>query len=115
MNVIYTTIGKTVDLTLHVYVDGYLTDAMTDPEVTAMYLPNMSINPDFPQIMEHIDTGIYIFSFTIPKSPNSIGNFIANIKYTSPNGNLLNKIYQIIVRRTDGRANGYFGVISASA
>ena len=113
-NAVYTKPGKTVSLSLLVYDDGDLVDSLTNPAITNIYKPNLTVVDGYPQNMIKIDTGIYIFNYTVPNHPSSIGNFIIDIEYTDVNSNLLNKTYQIIVQYS-GLSGNRFGMISAGS
>lgn len=111
MNIIYSTPGKYIDIILHVYDNGELSDSLTTPIIKSIYNPNLNLIDGYPQDMNHLDTGVYQFKYLIINNPASLGNFVVDVEYTHPNNFVLNNIYQIIVRMSNSLSNNYYAIV----
>lgn len=71
--------------------DGY-------PLITRIIFPDLTLAVNFPQNMTKLDTGLYMFQFTLPTGAASVGSYAVDGYYNVPGtGNYLNKLWQIIV------------------
>jgi len=77
---------------------GSRVDPVNIPVISRVVFPALTLALDYPQNMIKIDTGIYVFKFTLPSGANAVGSYLADIQYTHPVTNLIcNELYQIIV------------------
>lgn len=90
---IFTNPGQNVSLVCQVInnngtrVDGYA------PSVESVIFPDLVYAAGFPQTMQRIGVGLYLYSLVIPTGPTSLGTFIASIRWTHPDTSAL--VYQL--------------------
>lgn len=107
--IVYASPKQTVKFVFEVR-DGYgqRADSPTIPLVIQIFDPSINKLPDYPQLMEQLDIGLYTFSLTMPIGPANLGDFIVDIGWTNPDTNVFNQtFYQIISRMSPSRGGGY--------
>jgi len=94
--------GQKVTLFLEV-VDGYgRIDSFTPPTIDGIIFPDLSPAPGFPQLMTHLNTGLYSFNFTLPTGAASVGSYLVEASYNYKDGYVNSQLYQIIVQAAFG-------------
>jgi hypothetical protein len=66
--------------------DGY-TGALSDgyvPTVEKILFPTFEVAAGFPQPMVKLDTGLYVFSLTIPSGSAYLGTFLVQVFWAEP-------------------------------
>lgn len=76
---------------------GARIDSATQPAVTRIVFPDLSLATGFPQDMVKLDTGLYYFRFTLPTHAIAIGSYLVEVSYTNFNTFQNTVGYQIIV------------------
>jgi hypothetical protein len=91
------------------YADGYSIDGYEAPVVQRVFLPDLTLDVNYPQPMLQLDTGIYYHQFTLPTGASAVGSYFVSIAFRDPNTFLLKfESYQILVRAP-------FGLYSATS
>lgn len=92
--------------------DGYgvRQDSATQPTVTQIIFPDMSLSDGYPQDLTKIETGLYYFKFTLPTGASSVGSYLVDVSFTNPANNEINTAtYQVIVTVPFGNFNATIG------
>lgn len=116
-NILQYSPGQTVTIIQQVFnSDGYRADGYSfsqsgldgAPVIARIVFPSLTLASGYPIIMNKLDTGLYIFSFILPKGASSIGTYMIDVYWYHPTTlQLQQDIYQVIVIAP-------FGIYSAS-
>jgi hypothetical protein len=86
--------------------DGYREDGYSftysgplgAPVIARVILPDYTLDVNFPAAMTKLDTGLYVFSFTLPTGATSVGTYIVDIYWYHPTTHQLQQeIIQVAV------------------
>jgi hypothetical protein len=93
--------------------DGYGVRANGDilPYINRIVLPNLSLDPAFPQNMVQLDVGLYYFQYTLASGAAGVGSYLVDIIFADPDTEILrNTAVQIVVSAPFG---SYTAVVTA--
>lgn len=96
---------ETVDIN-GVRADGYdgYEDGYAVPLVNSMFLPNLTYASNYPQQMTKLNTGLYMYSFTLPTGAAAVGSYLLDVEFVNPINHLVNNQgFQIIVTAPFGQ------------
>ena len=83
---------------------GIRANGPTIPSIARIIFPNLSLAAGYPQNMTQLDTGLYIFQFTLPTGSYAVGSYIADILYYNPDtGNPQQTFFQVNVSAPFGQ------------
>jgi len=100
--------GQQVTLFLEV-VDGYgRVNSFSTPQIDGILMPNFTPLIGYPQPMNQLGKGLYVFQFTLPTGAAAVGSWLAEASYTYQDGYVNSQLYQIVVQA----AFGNFGTTS---
>lgn len=110
-NILQYSPGQTVTIALQILnslgerADGY--DGY-DGYVDFVLFPNLMAAAGYPAPMTHINTGLYVFHFTLPTGATAVGTYLASVFWLDPDTSILKQdLYQIVV-------SAPFGIYSVS-
>ena|ERR1700678_4098367 len=83
--------------------DGYRYDGYAIPAITRIIFPNLYLAAGYPQNMARIDTGLYVFQFTIPTEAFAVGSYIVDVLYYSEIANPSSTFFQVVVSAPFGQ------------
>ena len=108
--IVYSSPAKTINLIFQVTnSQGVRIDSPTTPVITRVFNPQLTLLPNYPQLMNILDTGLYSFSIVMPIGTANLGSFIVDVSWTDPDTILVNStFYQIISRMAPSFGGGYF-------
>lgn len=92
--------------------DGYgiREDSLSTPTINRIIFPNFTLAPGYPQLMTHLDTGLYIFQFVLPMGAIAVGSYLIDAGYLRPSdGYSVVKGYQIVVIAPYGNYSATIG------
>ena len=93
--------GQTCTILLEILgSDGYRADGYNSilPTIERIIFPALSLASGFPTNMTRIDTGLFIYNFTLPVLATSVGTYIVDVKWRDSITSLYKELaYQIIV------------------
>jgi hypothetical protein len=92
--------------------DGYgvRQDCAVTPTINRIIFPNFIVAPGYPQLMLHVDTGLYYFQFTLPTGASAVGSYLVDAGYVRPaDGYSVVKAYQIVVISPYGNYSATIG------
>lgn len=82
--------------------DGYGLDGYA-AAISRIISPDLSLASGFPAEMTKLDTGLYFFQFTLPRTSAAVGSYLIDVTYVKPNTDeLLKKAYHLIVNAPYG-------------
>lgn len=110
VNILNAAPGQECTIVLETF-DGYeRADGYALPEITRIIFPDLTESDGYPQDMTQIDTGLYMFTFTLPTGAAAVGSYLVDVDYYQPGTmNVTKVIYQVIVSAPFGR---YFSTSS---
>jgi len=92
-------------------IDGYgiRVDSVTIPIVDRIIFPGLTLATGYPQLMIHLDTGLYYYQFTLPSGATAVGSYLVDVSFTNYQGITNTHGYQIIVNAPFGNFNATIG------
>lgn len=89
--------GQQCTIVLEV-LDGYQrADSLIMPYVSRIVFPSLNMAAGYPQLMNRISTGLYLFNFGIPQGATAVGSYIVDVAWTAPSGQPAQTFYQVVV------------------
>lgn len=83
---------------------GARADGYSNPVVTRVIFPNLSLATGYPQTMTKLDTGLFKITFTLPSLASSVGSYIVDITYYDPDSGLPKQTFvQVVVTAPMGQ------------
>lgn len=92
-NILSYTPGQRVALIQQVLnIDGYRQDGYSftysgplgAPVIARIILPNFTLSDGYPVAMTKLDTGLYVYAFTLPAGAHAVGTYIVDIYWYHP-------------------------------
>jgi len=106
--IVYVSPNQTIDLVFEVLNSSQeREDAPVLPIVRRVYNPDMTLMAGFPQAMDNIDIGLYLFTFELPMGALAIGTYIIDVIWTNPQNKQEQTYYQLICRPKPNAAGEY--------
>jgi len=90
--------GQKVTIFLEI-TDGYgvRADSVIIPTVDRIIFPELTLATGYPQVMTHLDTGLYYYQFTLPTGAASVGSYLIDVSFTNYQGIVNTHGYQVTV------------------
>jgi len=112
-NVLLYSPGQTVTIIQEVLnLDGYRSDGydfygsgvLGAPVIARIILPNFTLAAAYPAVMTKLDTGLYSFSFVLPRGATAVGTYIVDGYWYHPSTLKLQQSFtQVVVNAPYGQ------------